>query len=650
MQQDNKLIANMRGLILDAVTNAKSGHSGMAIGSAEIIQTLFSKYLNFTNLEPKWFNRDRFVLSAGHSVLSIYSILHFMGVIDLEDIKKFRTEASITPGHPEHEKLQYLDASTGPLGQGVAMGVGMAIAQKYLANKFNKNEFKMIDHKVYVLTGDGCLQEGVALEALQLAGTMQLDNFILLHDANNVQLDTHTKMVNNIDFEMYFKSMNFNVFSIDSSVENIENVFEKVKNISGPTYIKINTEIAKFTPAQNNVKGHASIFTDEQNKEIKLKMNLTKTDKFVYENDSYNYAQSFWDQKNQKYNHWNELFKKYEQYYPNEANELKKLIKNDFKYDLKDITFTSNNLSTRDYTLQILNHIENKYWSVIGGSADVSSSTKVKFSKNIDQNGQNILYGVREHAMTAINNGINLSTNLKTLSSTFLAFSDYAKGALRLGAYSKIPAINIYSHDSYLIGTDGPTHQPFEQLAMLRAMQNMLVIRPCDQFELLSAFEYALNQKQQQISIITTRQNIKSYDISFFNHNLKSIRMVKTFVKENNKKWINILASGSEVMLAEKAAQKLVNDYTINVNLYSVPVLQWLVNDEKTIKNFLIDKYPILAIEASSDSMWYRLGKYNKFDAILATNFGESAKGEIVYAKNGFNIENIIEKSRELVK
>ncbi|MBU4690116.1 transketolase [Mycoplasma sp. ES3157-GEN-MYC] len=650
MNKDKLLVSAMQGLALDTINKAKGGHSGMALGAAEITETLFTKHLNITNLNPKWVNRDKFLLSAGHGSVSIYTIMHYMGLLTLDDMKNYRNLNSKTPAHPETDAFEYVDASTGSLGQGIAMGVGMAIARDFLANKFNKPDFKLFDHSVYVLHGDGCLQEGIAHEAIQLAGTLQLDKFVLIHDFNKIQLDSEVKMVNNTDLMKYFEAMNFNVFRIDSSTENIDKIFNEIKQINGPTYIQIHTKIAQHTPNEGTVKGHSGVFDEQTTIEIKNKLKLDFTEPFKYDISNYEYAQSFWKNKNLRYGNWNKLVENYNTKYPELSIELDKLLKNKIQYDFSKINYTKANLSTREYTKQILNFIEQNYWSYIGGSADLTSSTNVGFQKDFTLGGHNLRYGIREHAMTAINNGINLTTNLKTFASTFLAFSDYAKGALRMASLMKLPAINIYSHDSYAIGSDGPSHQPIEQITMLRAIPNMKVLRPCDENEITWAFNYAMNQNDHQISIITSRQNLESFssDINTLN-TTNCVRLINT-LKGRSTHFLTLLASGSEVMLANKAAKKLNSDLGINVRIFSVPFLQELTEKREIIQKLSIDKYPILAIEASNDCTWYKFAQYTELDVVLASNFGASADAKTVYEMNGFNIQNIVSRALKLLK
>ena len=523
-----------------------------------------------------------------------YSIMHLLGLLTIEDIKSHKKINSKTPSHPEIDKFKYVDASTGPLGQGIAMGVGMAISQKYLAKRYNKKDFNIIDHYVYVLHGDGCMQEGVALEAIALAGTMQLDKLILIHDFNETQIDSKSYEVNNVDFINYFKANHFSTFDVMSdSFEEINNAIQEAKKSNKPSYIRVHTTIAKNTPYENIPKGHNGYLNENQTIEFKKKCDLNNLIPFNYENDVYDYCLQLMKEKNLNYNNWVNLFSQYKKLFPNEYNELKQLIDNDIHFEFSKEIIKKTNVATRDYCAEILSYLES-FPYIIGGSADLKDSTKIGFNIDLKNGGKNIKYGIREFAMSAINNGIYLASNLRTIDSTFLAFSDYAKGALRLGAIMKIPSIHVYSHDSYQVGGDGPTHQPYDQLTMLRAIDNFRVIRPCDESEVLYAFNYALNQNDKQIAIITARQNLHSYNMCD--------NKAAYVIKKCNNFDISLLASGSEVSLAYELANNLINK-NIKAQVISVPILQDLVNDENLIKSLNLDKKPMFVIEAANDYM-----------------------------------------------
>ena len=638
---NEKIISTMRGLAVDSINNAKGGHIGMAIGAAPISYSIIGKNLNFTSRDPKWINRDKFILSAGHGSMCYYSIMNLLGLLTINDLKNHKKLNSKTPSHPEIDKFEYVDASTGPLGQGIAMGVGMAISEKYLSQNYNEENFNIIDHHVYVLHGDGCLQEGIALESIALAGTLGLNKLILIHDFNETQIDSKSYEVNNIDFLNYFKANNFEVFDVlDDSFENINLAIENAKKSKKPSYIRVHTKIAKNTPFENMPKGHNGCLDSIQTIKFKEKCGLTNLVPFEYDSDVYEYCNNLMEEKNNKYDQWINLFQKYSNKFPSKANEINKLIKNNFDFKLDPKIISKTNCATREYCFDILKSLESSPY-LIGGSADLKGSTKVGFNLDIKDGGKNIKYGIREFAMSAINNGIYLASNLRTIDSTFLAFSDYAKGALRLGSIMKIPSIHVYSHDSYQVGGDGPTHQPFDQLPMLRAIDNFRVIRPCDESETLYAFDYALNQNDKQIAIITCRQNIPSYN--------KCNNKAAYVIKECNDFDISLLASGSEVSLTYELSEELLKK-GIKSQVISVPILQDLIEDENLVKSLKLNLKPMFAVEAANDCMWYKLSKYNKIEAHFAWTFGESTSGEEIYKLKGFNVEELCSKVVNFIK
>ena len=645
MDIKNKTIASMKAIALDSINKAEQGHIGMAIGAAHITYSLVGEELNFSSKNSKWINRDRFVMSAGHGSMAHYSILHFMKLLSLKDMQSHKQLYSKTPSHPEIDANKYVDASTGPLGQGLAMGVGMAISNLYLQKKFNTSKYKIFDHKIFVLVGDGCLQEGVGLESIQLAGTMQLKDLIIIQDYNGVQIDSKTKDVNNANTIAYFKSQNFCTYDIKSEdTLKIVNTIKEARKNTQPTFIRIHTLIAKDTNYENTTDGHNGTLTKEETQIFKKKLGLKNTKIFSYDEDVYQYCQKLLAQKNKKYDQYLKLMEKYKNDYPKKFKNLNKLIKNDFKYDFLKIKFKETNVATRNYFIPMMNELENKF-NVVGGSADLFKATKIGFNQDLINGGQNIKYGVREFSMSAINNGIFLHSNIRTIDSTFLTFADYAKPAYRLGSLMEIPSVHVLTHDSYQVGGDGPTHQPFEQLAMLRAIHNAKVIRIADETEMKYAFQYAFENKNKQIFIIGCRQPIRSFNK--INKNLK--KMPSAYFIKNFKDFdVTILASGSEVSLAYESSKKL-EEQNIKARVISVPILNDFIIDQKYISKLNIAKKPILILEASNDSMWFKLSSLNKFDAIFASGYGYSAPGDQVYELKGFNVNNVIKKTKKLL-
>ncbi|CAM9134087.1 transketolase [Mycoplasma todarodis] len=640
----NKLINSMRSIALDSINRAGQGHIGMAIGSAPITYSIIGESLNFVKEDPKWINRDKFILSAGHASMSQYSILHFLGLLSVEDMKNHKVYGSKTPSHPEVDMLDYVDATTGPLGQGVAMAVGMAISERYLATKYNKSNLPIIDHNIFTLHGDGCLQEGVALEAIQLAGTMQLDKLIIIQDFNSVQIDSRTEEVNDINIIDFFKSQKFDTFEVtEPTPENITKAIELAKKSKKPSFIQVHTVIAPGTPFENTSSGHNGTLDEDKTIGFKEKWGLENKVPFKYDDDVYEFASKLWEPKNKEYANWKEIMGVYKEKFPKEYEELNAIHKDEFKIDLSEVEINESDVATRNYIAPIMEYLEYKTSNFMGGSADLKAATKVGFSKDVKDGGKNIKYGIREFAMAAINNGIYLAGGMRTVDATFLAFADYMKPAIRMGALMNIPSVHVFTHDSYQVGGDGPTHQPIDQIPMLRAIPNMTVIRPCDESEIKAAFQYALNAHNEQVAIIACRQPIKSFN-ALNSNDLKSAYIIKDIEDFQ----VTLLATGSEVGLAVEAQEELLKD-GIKARVISVPNLHGLVEDEELAKELLLDKAPMLAIEASSDSYWFRLSKYNKINAQLAKEFGHSAPGDVIYEKHGFNTKNIRKMVKELI-
>ncbi|MCK5866873.1 MAG: transketolase, partial [Mycoplasmataceae bacterium] len=625
-----------------SINRAEGGHTGMAIGAAPITHSIIGKVLNFSNKDSKWINRDRFILSAGHGSMSYYSIMHFMGLLSKEDMKNHKVLGSKTPSHPEIDMFEYVDATTGPLGQGIAMGIGMAISQRYLATKYNKPNFDVYNHDVFVLHGDGCIQEGVALEAIQIAGTMKLDKLIMIHDYNDVQIDTRASEVNNIDFQAYFTSLGFSTFEVkDNTPENIELAIASARKSDKPSYIQVHSIIAKDTPNENISAGHNGAFSEEVTLEFKAKIGLDNKVPFEYDQDVYEQANSYWEDKNKNFDEWTTMFEEYSSQHPTEVTELLNLKEKKYSFDLSSVEFKEEGVATRNYFVPIMNALES-HNDIVTLAADLKGATKIGFKEKMKDGGKHIPLGIREFAMQAIANGMSLHSNLKVMDSTFLAFADYEKPALRLGAIMELPTISVFTHDTYQVGGDGPTHEPVDQLPMLRSIPNVKVIRPADAFEVRMAFQYALESKDEKVAIIGCRQPIKSFNM------LNEIKAAY-IVKAANDFDVSLLASGSEVELAYNISVKLEED-GIKAQVVSVPVLQDLITNDELAKELKLDTKPMYAIEASSDSMWFRLSKHNKFDAFLAEGFGHSAPGDVVYAVKGFTVENIIPKVKKLIK
>ncbi|TDV23539.1 transketolase [Mycoplasmopsis mustelae] len=631
-------IANMRAIAIDGINNAHQGHIGMALGASEIFYTMVGEVLKFSPQHPRWINRDRFVLSAGHGSMGLYSLYHLMGLLTLDDIKQHKLYNSKTPSHPEIEKLEYVDASTGPLGQGLAMAVGMALSNKHLSERFNQKNHKILNHNIFVLCGDGDLQEGVGLEAIAFAGTNKLDSLIIVHDYNNMQIDTSAAEVNNINLEKFFQAAHFKTIILNNNrPESIRRAIEQAKESLRPTYIQVPTTIAYGTKVANTPKGHNGILDPKATVEYKESLGLTHTKPFEYDPDAYEFGAQLIKAKNTLYSKWEKRFAKYKEEFPQLAAELQTIINKEKNFDFKGFKFKKTNTATRDYVDEIMVYLDTHHKNFLGGSADLRAATKVGFNSE-----RNIKYGIREFAMFAINNGINLHSGMPAFGATFLVFADYGKAALRLGSIMELPNIAVFSHDSYQVGGDGPTHQPVEQVGTLRSIPNYLVFRPADENEMLNSFKYALALKSTPSAIITTRQPIKSFNLQ------KDEFKAAYFIHSCQKAQLNLLASGSEVELIYNVSQKLM-EQGIHANVISVPSLQLLLNNEDLIKELGLNKLPNFAAEATNDPLWFKLAQFNKFDAHLAKEFGHSAPGDFVYELNGFTVENVLAKVKSFL-
>ncbi|MGL5205730.1 MAG: transketolase [Metamycoplasmataceae bacterium] len=642
-----KYVNAMRYFGLKSIQEAKGGHVGMAMSAAPITYTLFTKFINLNSKDGKWINRDRFVLSAGHGSMSVYPILHFAGLLDKQDLINFKKEGSKTPGHPEfeHEHDDFIDASTGPLGQGFAMGVGMAIAQKFLERKTKEDFPSVFDHYTYVVVGDGDLQEGISYEASAIAGRLQLDKLIVLHDSNKFQLDSEVSQVSIENLKMRFEANEWFYQKISNNPSDIEQAIIKAQKSGKPSFIEVETIIAEGLASQASFKGHHGMVTDEDlakfNKHYGTNFNGWDMDKEVY--DHFNKLVT--QRGIKKFEEWSSKIKEYKTKQPKKLQEIELWMndKVDFNAILSQVKFEKNDLATRIYIKDLIGNLHEKVTNIFSLGVDVSSSTQIAISNKSFRDGGNALYlGIREFAMAAISNGINLHGGLKTIGGTFLVFSDYMKSAIRLGAMMKIPNVFAFTHDSYQVGGDGPTHQPFDQLPMLRAIENVYVHRPCDEIETKYALIEAFESKINTNILILSRQNLKSFDA---NRSTKDIKKgAYSLIECKNPDYV-IAASGSEVSLANEIAQKLKNTRVV-----SVPCLDKLLNwSKKDMEALFKAKKALVTIEASSDYKWLSIHQTDQKNLhIGGFEFGKSMDGEELYKQKGFDIKKIIDKINNL--
>ncbi len=637
---NHKAIGAIRYIGLKAIQEAKGGHVGMTISAAPITYILFTKFIKINPENGKWINRDRFVLSGGHGSMSLYPIFYFANLLTLDDIKKFKTEDSKTPGHPEYENNidNFIDASTGPLGQGFAMAVGMAIAQKHISNKLGKYS-DLIDNFTYVICGDGDLQEGITYEASAIAGKYELNKLIVLHDSNKYQLDSSVEKVSIENLKQRFESNNWNYLKCSNDPKEIAAAIKKAQlSKSKPTFIEVETIIAEGLKSQSSNKGHHGVVSNEDLNEFLKYHDLDFKNWNIDSKIIEHFQKTIIERGNKEVAKWNKKLAKANQ--NKEFNKLWNILisSKDYQQLFNRIKIKENNLATRVYLKTFLQSIKDFNPFVIATCADLVSSTNVAITnETILENGQSLPIGIREFAMGAIVNGISLyAKGIKAIGGTFLVFSDYIKSAIRLGALMKVPSVYAFTHDSYLVGGDGPTHQPYDQLPMLRAIENLNVYRPADEEELRYFLGVAFNSSPDSSAIILSRQNIKSLNSKMKYSDLeKGIHIVKDC---KNPDYI-IAASGSEVQLALEISQSI-----NNIRIISIPCLDLATKMSKKEKNkYFKAKKLFLTIEASADYKWFALHLNSQNNEhIGAYTFGKSMDGEILYSQKGFNKQSIL--------
>lgn len=645
---DRKIVDNIRGLSIDIINEAKSGHPGIALGAAPIIYSVYANHLRFISSDDKWINRDRFIMSSGHGSSLLYSTLYMAGFpLTLDNLKSFRKLDSITPGHPEYGVTPFVDMSTGPLGQGVATSVGIAIAEAYLSNYFGKN---IIDYYTYVLCGDGDLMEGVSYEALSLAGKLGLNKLILLYDSNDVTLDGKLSNSQVEDIKLRFESINWNYILVNDGedINLINEAIIKAKSSDKPTIIEIKTVIGKFSKLQGTNKVHGSPLDEEDIKNIKNKLGLRDIPFSVSSEAVVEFQKMIADRTNNLYEDWN---KKVEELDEKKYEELMRLINKD-SLNIKNIYYEipeDGYESTRVSSGKILNSIAKNYPFIMGGSADVSSSTyatikdESAFEKD-NYGGRNINFGIREHAMAAIANGLALC-GITPFASTFFSFADYLKPGLRMTALMNLPVLYIFTHDSITVGEDGPTHQPIEQLIMLRSTPNMEVYRPYDANEVLGSYKSIL-EKRSPASLILSRNKVLLNENTKVNEVKKGAYILE---EEHGELDAIIISSGEEMEIAINV-QKILNERGIGIRLVSMPSTTLFEKQSTKYQENIIPKNkPVFVIELSSSYSWYKYVN-NKEHLFTIDEFGASGNKKELLKKYGFDSEKIANKIEKLLK
>ena len=653
-KKDQLAIDTIRALSIDAIEEANSGHPGLPMGAAPMAYTLWTRHLNFNPQSKDYFNRDRFILSAGHGSALLYSLLHVSGSLELEELKQFRQWGSKTPGHPEFRHTDGVEVTTGPLGQGFAMSVGMALAEAHLGGKFNKGDINVVDHYTYVLASDGDLMEGISHEAASFAGHNQLDKLIVLYDSNDISLDGELNKSFSEDVKQRFESYGWNHILVKdgNNLEEIDNAITKAKQQNGPTLIEVKTIIGYGAPnvsGTNGVHG-APLGTDERKLTFEA-YGLDPEKRFNVPEEVYEIFQTtMLKRANEHEDEWKEKLETYTEKYPELAEEFKLAISGKLPENYKDELpkFSSDhNAATRADSGEIIQAISKSVPSFFGGSADLAGSNKSNVKEATDYNpntpeGKNVWFGVREFAMGAAVNGMAAHGGLHPYGATFFVFSDYLKPALRLSAIMGLNATFIFTHDSIAVGEDGPTHEPIEQLAGLRAIPNMNVIRPADGNETRVAWEVALESKQTPTSLVLTRQNLPYLDVDeeTVEEGVRKGAYV-VFETETKPEYL-LLATGSEVSLAIEVAKDL-DKQGKGVRVVSMP--NWFAFEQQTdeYKESVIPKELTkrVAIEMASPLGWHKyVGTEGKVIGI--DGFGASAPGDLVVEKYGFTKENIL--------
>ena len=649
----------IRVLAADAIQKAKSGHPGLPLGCADIAYVLWGKEMNHNPKNPNWRNRDRFILSGGHGSTLLYSLLHLFGYgLKKEDLMQFRQMGSLTPGHPEYRHTTGVEATTGPLGQGMAMAVGMAMAEKHMAAKYNKEGFKVFDHFTYVLGGDGCMMEGISSEAFSLAGTLGLGKLIVLYDSNNITIEGSTDIAFAENVEKRFEGFGFQTIVVEDGhdMAQITAAIEAAKaEENKPSFIMFKTKIGKGCPAkEGSPKAHGEPLGDENIVALKENIGWPSQEAFFVPDEVYaNYA-ALAENGAKKEDEWNKLFADYSAKFPEDA----KAIEADFNLDVaKDLldnadywTFEDKAEATRKLAGMALNRVKDFVPGLFGGSADLAPSNisdmkgEPFFSKE-DGTGRNIHYGVREQSMAAIANGITLY-GLRGYGATFFVFSDYCKPMARLAALMKIPTFFIFSHDSIGVGEDGPTHEPIEQAAMWRALPNFHMFRPADATETLAAMYSAVTSEFTPTAIVTTRQNLPQ-NAGSSKEALKGGYILQDSTKATPD--AIIMASGSEVNLAVKAKEILAAE-GVDVRVVSMPCMDVFEEQSAEYKESVLPKNvrARVAVEALSDFGW---GKYVGLDGatLTMTGFGASAPQNLLFEKFGFTAENVVAKVKSVL-
>ena len=654
MSVQKKSVDTIRILSAEAIQRAKSGHPGICMGAAPIGYELFAECMKYSYRNPRWDNRDRFILSAGHGSMLLYSLLHLFGYnVTQEDIKNFRQLGSITPGHPEYGKTDGVETSTGPLGQGLANGVGFALAEEHLAATFNRPGFPVVDHFTYVLCGDGCLEEGISYEACSFAGTQKLGKLILLYDKNNVTIEGDINSTFSEDVGTRFAGQGWQVIRVEdaNNLTALKIAVDRAKSdLSRPSIIICRTVIGYGSPLANSADVHGAPMGEDNLKKSKEYFNWTE-EPFEVPADVKEHCKAIAEAKLDDEEAWNQMFDRYALRYPDLAEKYKNYMQG-FAVDFTNVgalqTFDKPE-ATRASGGKILNEIARQMPNLLSGSADLSPSTKTEiigggyFSPE-NRLGRNIHFGIREHAMAAICNGIQLHGGLRILCSTFFSFSDYMKAGIRMSALMNIPVIYVMTHDSIGVGEDGPTHQPMEQLIALRSIPNIKVFRPCDGKETAAAYVSAFTGQQPTV-LVLTRQNLPQYSES----GLKALAGGYVLSDCEGTPDVLLIGTGSEVELCMGAQQALAGE-GIRARVVSMTCMEEFEKQTDEYKEFVLPSAvkARVCVEAASHFAWYQYSR--DFGEVIAMKtFGVSAPADVLFKYFGFTVETVVEKAKKSI-
>lgn len=654
---NQKSINAIRALSADMVQKANSGHPGKPLGSAPMAFTLWNNHLRIDPKNANWMNRDRFVLSAGHASALIYSLLHLFGYdVTIDDIKEFRQFGSKTPGHPEYEDTEGVEVTTGPLGAGLSSAVGMAMAQAHMGAKYNTDDVTLFDNYTYVLAGDGDMMEGITSEASSLAGTLNLGRLIVLYDSNSITIEGSTDLAFKENVRARYEAYGFETFLVEdgNDIEAIDAAITQAKsNLDKPSFIEIRTKIGAFTPIEGTAATHGAPLGDDNIKALKENLGYPSLEPFYVEPEVYDYMDTIKAKKHEGYKEWEKTLETYKEKYPEKyaqyQEDMRELSVEEFLEDEALWDFGDKPVATRSLSGIVINRLNEKYDNMFGGSADLAGSTMTMMDNEASFSaenyaGKNLHFGVREHAMASIGNGIVLYGGLKAYVATFFVFTDFLKPMARLSSLMGLPLTYVLTHDSIGVGEDGPTHEPIEQLSMLRAQPNFIDFRPADGVETMAGWTVAMTSKDAPTGLVLSRQNLPQLE----NSSKDAIKGGYVIEDVENPDVI-LMASGSEVSLAIEAKEALAKE-DIKARVVSMPSFalfekQSAEYKESVLPNALRKR---VAIEAAASLSW---AKYVGLDGGYVTidRFGASAPGDTLFKEFGFTVDNVVKTVKEIL-